>query len=125
MSMGVNQQAYRGNLPCRQSPTQSNIDYRKSPSSGIYSGTSAGSPSPITVTQNPVTSAMAKPVALPVWNARQTKSQHPIIMHSVKSTQVQKPILQTAVAPTAPTTCSPVMPSTPPLDPPSYNSSIR
>jgi serine/threonine-protein kinase LATS1/2 len=37
------------------------------------------------------------------WSARQAKTHSPIIMQSVKSTQVQKPILQTACAPTSPT----------------------
>ena len=32
------------------------------------------------------------------WSARQAKTQSPVIMQSVKSTQVQKPILQTATA---------------------------
>lgn len=38
---------------------------------------------------------------LQAWSVRQTKSQSPVIMQSVKSTQVQKPILQTACAPIA------------------------
>lgn len=41
------------------------------------------------------------------WRARQAKSQSPVIMQSVKSTQVQKPILQTAVAPVGPPTVVP------------------
>lgn len=97
--------SYNVSIHSRQSPTQ---DYRKSPSSGIYSGTSVGSassPSPITVSQGGQNHAsLSRPIPLaPAWStARQTKTQHPIIMHSVKSTQVQKPILQTAVAPCAP-----------------------
>lgn len=92
--------SYVVSLQNRQSPTQ---DYRKSPSSGIYSGTSAGSPSPIPVSQNTsLNISMPRPIALQPYSARQTKTQPPIIMHSVKSTQVQKPILQTAVAPTTP-----------------------
>ena len=107
-------------LSSRQSPTQ---DYRKSPSSGIYSGTSAGSPSPITVTQGPHTSISRPIPVVPVWSSsRQTKTQHPIIMQSVKSTQVQKPILQTAVAPSAPST-APTTPTTVPQGPPSYPTS--
>ncbi|KAI1286810.1 Serine/threonine-protein kinase LATS1 [Halotydeus destructor] len=39
---------------------------------------------------------------LHAWSARQAKSQSPVIMQSVKSTQVQKPVLQTAIAPVAP-----------------------
>lgn len=38
---------------------------------------------------------------LQAWSVRQTKSQSPVIMQSVKSTQVQKPVLQTACAPIA------------------------
>ncbi|KAG8190216.1 hypothetical protein JTE90_011937 [Oedothorax gibbosus] len=49
-----------------------------------------------------VSSGLSRPAALQAWSSRQTKSQSPIIMQSVKSTQVQKPILQTAVAPTSP-----------------------
>ena len=39
------------------------------------------------------------PFALQAWSARQTKTHSPIIMQSVKSTQVQKPVLQTATEP--------------------------
>ena len=46
--------------------------------------------------QPPVNLQTAK---LQAWSVRQTKSQSPVIMQSVKSTQVQKPILQTACAP--------------------------
>lgn len=115
--------SYSASIQSRQSPTQ---DYRKSPSSGIYSGpTSAGSPSPIPVsTATPP--AMARPTPLQAWSARQAKTQPPIIMQSVKSTQVQKPVLQTAIAPTSPQippTSTQASPSQPP--PPSYASSIQ
>jgi serine/threonine-protein kinase LATS1/2 len=106
--------SYTAAMQNRQSPTQSYSDYRKSPSSGIYSGTSAGSPSPITVSQPaiPFHSQMARPVPLPPWSsARQTRTQHPIIMQSVKSTQVQKPVLQTVITPTAPSTSKSSVPS--------------
>jgi serine/threonine-protein kinase LATS1/2 len=120
--------SYTASMHNRQSPTQSNQDYRKSPSSGIYSGTSAGSPSPITVSQGSAAahSPISRPIPLQAWSARQTKAPHPIIMHSVKSTQVQKPILQTAVAPAAPTTPTVCLPS--PMNataPPSYACSIQ
>lgn len=49
---------------------------------------------------------MARPTPLQAWGARQTVSQPPIIMQSVKSTQVQKPVLQTATAPSVPATPS-------------------
>lgn len=115
--------SYTASLHSRQSPTQ---DYRKSPSSGIYSGTSvgsAGSPSPITVSQGSAHSSISRPIPLPAWSSsRQTKTQHPIIMQSVKSTQVQKPILQTAVAPAAPST-APTTPTSLSQAPPSYPTS--
>lgn len=49
----------------------------------------------------------------------QRKTHSPIIMQSVKSTQVQKPVLQTAIAPQVPTTS----PTTSGL--PSYASSVN
>ncbi|XP_065092302.1 serine/threonine-protein kinase Warts-like [Ochlerotatus camptorhynchus] len=119
--------SYMASMQCRQSPTQSSQDFRKSPSSGIYSSASASSPSPITVSQN----AIPKPIALPpARGSRQTNTQHPIIMHSVKSTQVQKPVLQTAVAPSAPntgTTCTTLIQSnlSPAPPPPSYATSLE
>ena len=48
--------------------------------------------------------------------ARQAKTPTPIIMQSVKSTQVQKPVLQTAVAPASPPVSTP---------PPSYALSVQ
>ncbi|XP_060526437.1 serine/threonine-protein kinase Warts isoform X2 [Cylas formicarius] len=114
--------SYSASIQNRQSPTQ---DFRKSPSSGIYSGsTSAGSPSPVPVSTTTPT-AMARPTPLQAWGARQTVSQPPIIMQSVKSTQVQKPILQTATAPPVP--ASPTSASAPPTSapPPSYTVSIQ
>lgn len=118
--------SYSASMQNRQSPTQSQQDYRKSPSSGIYSGpTSAGSPSPITVsTISPnAQTSMARPTPLQAWGARQAKTQPPIIMQSVKSTQVQKPVLQTAIAPTSPQPISTTSNTPPP--PPSYASSIQ
>ncbi|KAL1513255.1 hypothetical protein ABEB36_002686 [Hypothenemus hampei] len=116
--------SYSASIQNRQSPTQ---DFRKSPSSGIYSGsTSAGSPSPIPVSTTTTPTPMARPTPLQAWGARQTVSQPPIIMQSVKSTQVQKPVLQTATAPPIPPT--PTGPSTPPATsapPPSYTVSIQ
>ncbi|CAB0003565.1 unnamed protein product [Nesidiocoris tenuis] len=105
--------SYTASIQSRQSPTMQQ-DYRKSPSSGIYSGASAGSPSPVTVSGGSTTpTSVARPTPLQAWGARQAKTQPLVIMQSVKSTQVQKPILQTAIAPTSP----------PP--PPSYASSIQ
>jgi len=51
---------------------------------------------------NSVVSSVVKTSQLQAWSARHAKSQSPVIMQSVKSTQVQKPVLQTAVALTAP-----------------------
>ncbi|XP_018323190.1 serine/threonine-protein kinase Warts [Agrilus planipennis] len=117
--------SYSASIQNRQSPTQ---DFRKSPSSGIYSGgTSAGSPSPIPVATTTPT-ALARPTPLQAWGARQAKTQPPIIMQSVKSTQVQKPILQTAIAPTSPQISASPTSTTPPaatVPPPSYTASIQ
>lgn len=142
--------SYTASIQSRQSPTQSTItvatssaagsDYRKSPSSGIYSATSTtGSPSPITVSGQqqptpPGRSPMPRPIPLSACGSRQTKTQQPIIMQSVKSTQVQKPVLQTATAPTAGTATgvvglpSPQQATSPLLQapaPPSYALSIQ
>ncbi|KAF7268148.1 hypothetical protein GWI33_018691 [Rhynchophorus ferrugineus] len=116
--------SYSASIQNRQSPTQ---DFRKSPSSGIYSGsTSAGSPSPVPVSTAATPTPMARPTPLQAWGARQTVSQPPIIMQSVKSTQVQKPVLQTATAPPIPAASSGQ--TTPPATsapPPSYTASIQ
>ncbi|XP_053679324.1 serine/threonine-protein kinase Warts [Anopheles nili] len=110
---------YLTSFHSRQSPTQSSqSDFRKSPSSGFYSNASIGSSSPITVSQggssgvgggngSATGGSIQRPIPLQpkpssVHPAPAKAAQHPIIMHSVKSTQVQKPILQTAVAPPAP-----------------------
>lgn len=120
--------SYSASIQNRQSPTQ---DFRKSPSSGIYSGsTSAGSPSPIPVsTTAPPPTAISRPAPMQAWSARQTISQPPIIMQSVKSTQVQKPVLQTAIAPTAPqipaSTTNGASPPATSAPPPSYTASIQ
>ena len=79
----------------RQSPSQQQ-DYRKSPSSGIYSGaTSLTSSSPTLITNS------SRPAVIQAWSARQAKTPHPIVQ-SVKSNHVQKPVLQTAIAPEMP-----------------------
>uniref|UniRef100_A0A182YIA5 non-specific serine/threonine protein kinase n=1 Tax=Anopheles stephensi TaxID=30069 RepID=A0A182YIA5_ANOST len=113
---------YLTSFHSRQSPTQSSTqsDFRKSPSSGFYSNASIGSSSPITVSQGSGGGggggaggsgmgggSIQRPIPLQpkpstVHTPASKAAQHPIIMHSVKSTQVQKPILQTAVAPPAP-----------------------
>lgn len=112
---------YATSIQNRQSPTQSNSDYRKSPSSGIFSATSAGSPSPITVPPNSMSPHPALPRSTNVaqLGSWQRKTHSPIIMQSVKSTQVQKPVLQTAIAPQSPA-ASPTVCALP-----SYASSIQ
>lgn len=112
---------YATSIQNRQSPTQSISDYRKSPSSGIFSATSAGSPSPVTVQQNSMSqhTALQRSTNVCQIGSWQRKTHSPIIMQSVKSTQVQKPILQTAIAPQAPTASSTV------CSLPSYASSMQ
>lgn len=116
--------SYSASIQNRQSPTQ---DFRKSPSSGIYSGSaSTGSPSPVPVSTT--ASSMPRPTPQAAWGTRQAKTQPPIIMQSVKSTQVQKPVLQTAVAPTSPQIPPSPTSTTPPanqIPPPSYTASIQ
>lgn len=120
--------SYTTSIQNRQSPTQSNSDYRKSPSSGIYSATSASSPSPITVSQNSISPFQQIPRPIPLHQRQtwqKTKSHTPVIMQSVKSTQVQKPVLQTAIAPPAPPVSQSVCASPVHVAPPSYASSIQ
>ncbi len=102
--------SYAAHIQSRQSPCQSHSDYRKSPSSGIYSATSTSSPSPITISQQHSLSPYqltARSSPRPVPDVQRWQ-QNNIVMQSVKSIQVQKPVLQTALAP-----------------PPSYASSIQ
>lgn len=80
------------------------LDYRKSPSSGIYSATSAGSPSPVPPSNSMSPHPISRSSNVCQIGSWQRKTHSPIIMQSVKSTQVQKPILQTAIAPQVPTT---------------------
>ncbi|XP_058118312.1 serine/threonine-protein kinase Warts [Anopheles ziemanni] len=130
---------YLSSFHSRQSPTQSSqsTDFRKSPSSGFYSNASIGSSSPITVSQGSTGggsggSSIQRPIPLQpkpsgAHPPPSKAAQHPIIMHSVKSTQVQKPILQTAVAPPAPACGHPLQSidrhNNPP--PPSYAVSVQ
>uniref|UniRef100_A0A2M4A5J0 non-specific serine/threonine protein kinase n=1 Tax=Anopheles triannulatus TaxID=58253 RepID=A0A2M4A5J0_9DIPT len=135
---------YLPSFHSRQSPTQSSQEFRKSPSSGFYSSASIASSSPITVSQgasggggggggsgssgggSSLVGSIQRPIPLQPKPSQSShppppkSAQHPIIMHSVKSTQVQKPILQTAVAPPAPAGGHPL--HNPP--PPSYAASV-
>uniref|UniRef100_T1ILI2 non-specific serine/threonine protein kinase n=1 Tax=Strigamia maritima TaxID=126957 RepID=T1ILI2_STRMM len=80
----------------RQSPTQTS-DY-STLANQIQKRVSPTVCPPYSTVTSIATSTALKPAPLQAWNARQP----PPIMLSVKSTQVQKPVLQTAVAPVAP-----------------------
>ncbi|KAG7175084.1 serine/threonine-protein kinase LATS1-like [Homarus americanus] len=107
--------SYNATMQNRQSPTQ---DCRKSPPQLTFQGQNPiMTPHPVSPSSLSPPSSMS-PVSLPRGGqtARQAKTPTPIIMQSVKSTQVQKPILQTAAAPTSPPVSAP---------PPSYATSIQ
>lgn len=75
--------------------TSQQHDCRNSPSSGFYScSTSAGSSSPV------FNISAKRNDNVPTFNGTQNVGQ-PMILHSVKSIQVEKPQLQTAIAPTS------------------------
>lgn len=104
--------SYTVSMQTRQSPTQ---EYRlaaiQSPSISPVS-CSSGSATPVSQ------GGRGPPLhALPSFQA---KSHSPIIMQSVKSTHVQKPVLQTAVAPALPS-----YPVSPPVQPPTYSESVQ
>lgn len=88
----------------RQSPTQpSTSDYnpvqtQKRPVSSFQSSPLSLQTTGVSTSTAAGVSVASRPVPLQAWSTRQP----PIIMQSVKSTQVQKPVLQTAIAPTAP-----------------------
>lgn len=95
----------------RMSPMSSNSNGSKKPLVGnVTSATMqhATIPSSLAGSGNypaphsPNNVAAANKHSLQAWSARQAISQSPIIMQSVKSHQVQKPVLQTAVAPVLP-----------------------
>ena len=141
--------SYSQTLAMRQSPTlssTSSTDYRRSPllQSGYYPNVmmvaghglvAATPPSPApNMAPSPVNSLLSgssrSSWSSAAWSARQAKTHSPIIMQSVKSTQVQKPVLQQACGP--PPSHSPESPAPPPLQarqpapppPPSYADSI-
>jgi len=81
--------SYSQTLAMRQSPTLSSTSsgYRRSPGLNypyVQIGGLSGS---------------SRSSSMQAWSARQAKTHSPIFMQSVKSTQVQKPVLQTACAP--------------------------
>ena len=133
---------YSQTLAMRQSPTLSSTssDYRRSP--GLHCNyptvMMAGPTSPVPAAPSPVNSILSgssrSSWSSQAWSARQAKTHSPIIMQSVKSTQVLKPVLQRAhdVAPSSPVESLPapaIVPrsvtatSAPP--PPSYADSIQ
>lgn len=125
VKLGTPPPSYQATIASRQSPTQ---DSRKSPAQLNYQ--SQGpivAPHPVSPSSlSPPTSMSAAPgVNRQGQTARQAKTPTPIIMQSVKSTQVQKPVLQNAVAPTSPPVSAPPpsYPAAPP--PPSYASSMQ
>ena len=149
--------SYSQTIAMRQSPTLSSTssDYRRSPLlqnslhypnvmmvNGSVSLVNPTSPMPSA--PSPVNSILSgssrSSLSSAAWSARQAKTHSPIIMQSVKSTQVQKPVLQQAhgVATSPPRGHSPVdqpppalVPRTgtpsnaPPPPPPSYADSIQ
>merc|ERR1719209_1915475 len=90
----------------RQSPTHSSTssDYRRSPGLPLhypagYSHGPSTAPSPIPACPSPVSSILSgssRSSSMAMY--RQGKTHSPIIMQSVKSTQVQKPVLRMAGA---------------------------
>ena len=103
--------SYSQSLAMRGSPTLSSTssDYRRSPApqtaqplTSIYPHhILANSPIPPSPSPSVLSSSSQRTTnsSLQPWPSRQATSHSPIIMQSVKSTQVQKPILQTATTP--------------------------
>ena len=156
--------SYSQTLAMRQSPTLSSTssDYRRSPllqypnvymsaGHGIVNGIATPT-SPLPAAPSPVNSVLSasgssmSSRSSQAWSVRQNKTHSPIIMHSVRSTQVQKPVLQQAhgvaagqdhappaVLPrsavpqlaTGPTGLASGANSVPPPPPPSYADSIQ
>ena len=124
--------SYSQSVAMRQSPTLSSAsseyrtmsDYRRSPAPSTmsnhllpYQTMSANgmqnAPSPIPSPASSMMSTSSRS-SIQAWSARQAKTHSPVIMQSVKSTQVQKPVLQTATAVAAMETAAPAAyPSTP------------
>jgi serine/threonine-protein kinase LATS1/2 len=117
--------SYSQSLAMRQSPTLSSTssdyrcmtgsDYRRSPapamaatnhliaayqqqmSNGGLNGHHGPSPIPApSPSPSMMSSSSRASSSMQAWGSRQAKTQSPVIMQSVKSTQVQKPVLQTA-----------------------------
>ncbi|XP_059084100.1 serine/threonine-protein kinase Warts-like isoform X2 [Tigriopus californicus] len=109
--------SYTQSLAMRQSPTLSSTssdyrlpssEYRRSPGPNLLptyhpylaTGGTGVSIAPTSPAPSPASSMLSSSSrtssSMQAWSARQTKTHSPIIMQSVKSTQVQKPVLQTA-----------------------------
>lgn len=115
VKMGTPPPSYNAILPCKMNST---VDNRLSPPQLTYQTGLVNSyavPPPTSASPTLPTTTTSNPVIRGGQTARQAKTPTPIIMQSVKSMQVQKPVLQTAVAPASPVT----------LPPPSYASSIQ
>ena len=88
--------SYSQTLAMRQSPTLSSAssDYRRSPHGGFanYPFVQVGGGA---VTPNQI-GGSSRSSSTQAWMAQRAKTHSPIFMQSVKSTQVQKPVLQTA-----------------------------
>ncbi len=112
--------SYSQSMSLRQSPTLSSTssdyrytEFRRSPAPNAaavvaanqlifhhghhLNGHNAPSPSPSASSMMSASSRTSS--TLQAWSSRQAKTQSPVIVQSVKSTQVQKPVLQTATAP--------------------------
>jgi len=115
--------SYSQSVAMRQSPTLSSTssdyrtlsDYRRSPAPPlsnhllqyqVMSNQMQNQPSPIPSPASSMMSTSSRS-SIQAWSARQAKTHSPVIMQSVKSTQVQKPVLQTATAVAALETATP------------------
>ena len=111
--------SYSQSVAMRQSPTLSStssdyraLDFRRSPAPAMpnhllsYQVQMQNQPSPIPSPASSMMSTSSRS-SMQAWSARQAKTHSPVIMQSVKSTQVQKPVLQTATAVAALETATP------------------
>ena len=111
--------SYSQSVAMRQSPTLSStssdyraLDFRRSPAPGMpnhllsYQVQMQNQPSPVPSPASSMMSTSSRS-SMQAWSARQAKTHSPVIMQSVKSTQVQKPVLQTATAVAALETATP------------------
>lgn len=104
--------SYSQSMSLRQSPTLSSTssdyrytEFRRSPAP-VMAAAAANHilyhpipPSPSPSASSLMSSSSRTSSTLQAWSSRQAKTQSPVIVQSVKSTQVQKPVLQTATTP--------------------------